>query len=37
MQNKKLLEEMPRTTDMEQVYHWLVDRFNKEQDKIHLN
>jgi hypothetical protein len=35
--NKKLLEELPQTHDPEQVYHWLVERFNREQKTVRLN
>jgi glutamate synthase domain-containing protein 3 len=35
--NKKFLEEMPQTSDIEKVYYWFVERLIKEQNKIGLN
>ena len=36
-QNKKLLEELLQINDLEQVCHWILERFNREQHTVHLN
>ena len=35
--NKKFLEEMPQTNDLEKAYHWLMEKLNKEQNQAYLN